>query len=150
MKEFTIRAATKSDIPEILGLLYELGRPQPKNDSDVKDFKKIAKNYISDSDKTIIVAISDGVVVGLVSIVFLPRLNQTDLEMYIPELIVLEKYQRKGIGKKLIKKCIDLGKERKCHRIRLESGNHRVESHQFYLDLGFEQSSLSFSMSLEK
>ena len=150
MDKFTLRTATKNDIPEILGLLYELGRPQPKNDSDVGDFKKIAKNYISDSDKTIIVAISDGVVVGLVSIVFLPRLNQTNLEMYIPELIVLEKYQRKGIGKKLIKKCIDLGKERKCHRIRLESGNQRVESHQFYLELGFEQSSLSFSMNLEK
>ena len=149
MKEFTIRSATKSDIPEILGLLYELGRPQPKNNSDVDAFKKLAKNYVSDSDKTILVAISDGVVVGLVSIVFLPRLNKTDLEMYIPELVVLQKYQRKGIGKKLVKACIDLAKEKKCHRIRLESGNKRVESHQFYLNLGFEQSSLSFSMNLE-
>ena len=69
--------------------------------------------------------------------------------MYIPELIVLEKYQNQGIGKKLIDACIALAKEKNCHRIRLESGNKRKESHQFYGNLGFEQSALSFTMKLE-
>ena len=151
MNEIIIRAATKKEIPEILGLLYELGRPKPEKDSDVDAFRKITKKYISDSDKLVLVAVHKEIeIIGAVSIMFLPRLNQVSLEMYIPELVILQKYQRKGIGKKLIQKCIDLAKERKCHRIRLESGNHRVESHQFYLDLGFEQSSLSFSMNLEE
>jgi GNAT superfamily N-acetyltransferase len=87
-------------------------------------------------------------IVGMVSVMFLSRLNQTTLEMYIPELIVLEKYQNQGIGKKLINFCITLAKEKKCHRIRLESGNQRKESHQFYKHLGFEQSSLSFTKNL--
>ena len=64
--------------------------------------------------------------------------------MYVPELIVMEKYQNQGIGRKLINACVELAKEKKCHRIRLESGNQRKESHQFYKKLGFEQSSLSF------
>jgi GNAT superfamily N-acetyltransferase len=68
--------------------------------------------------------------------------------MYIPELVVLEKYQKQGIGKKLIDSCITLAKEKKCHRIRLESGNQRKESHQFYKNLGFEQSALSFTNNL--
>ena len=151
MKGITIRTATKKEIPEILGLLYELGRPKPEKDSDVDTFRNLAKKYISDSDKTILIAIRNEIeIVGSVSIMFLPRLNQTSLEMYIPELIVLQKYQKKGIGKKLIDSCIDLAKEKKCHRIRLESGNQRKESHKFYLSLGFEQSSLSFSMNLEE
>ena len=85
----------------------------------------------------------------MVSVVFLPRLNRNTLELYIPELIVLEKYQNKGVGKMLIDSCITLGQEKKCHRIRLESGIQRKESHQFYKHLGFEQSAQSFTMNLE-
>jgi hypothetical protein len=36
-------------------------------------------------------------------------------------------------------------KEKKCHRIRLESGNARKESHIFYKNLGFIQDAFSFS-----
>ena len=150
MNGITIKVATKNEVPEILGLLYELGRPRPEKDADVNEFRKLVKKYISDSDKTILVALNNEIeIVGAVSIMFLPRLNQLNDEMYIPELVVLEKYQRKGIGKKLMESCIDLAKEKKCHRIRLESGTERKGSHQFYLALGFEQSSLSFSMKLE-
>jgi len=149
VKGIEIRKASKNDIPVILGLLYELGRPKPQRDSDVESFRKLAKKHIGDSDKKILVAELDNVeIVGMVSIVFLPRLNRNNLEMYIPELIVTKDYQRKGIGEELINACIQLGKEKKCHRIRLESGNQRKESHEFYKKLGFEQSSLSFTKNL--
>ena len=74
-------------------------------------------------------------IVGMISMMLLPRLNHTTLEMYIPELVVLKKYQSHGIGKNLINSCIDFAKEKKCHRIRLESGNQRLESHQFYKNI---------------
>jgi ribosomal protein S18 acetylase RimI-like enzyme len=150
MVEVKIRSASKNDIPIILGLLYELGRPKPKKNSDVDVFRDLVKKYISDSDKKILVAYHEDIeIIGMVSIMFLSRLNQVNYEMYIPELIVLEKYQNQGIGKKLINACVTLAKEKKSHRIRLESGNHRKESHQFYNKLGFEQSALSFTMNLE-
>ena len=144
-----IRTASDNDIPIILGMLYELGRPKPQIDSDVDVFRKLVKKYITDSDKIILLAVSNGTkIIGMVSIVFLSRLNRDTLEMYIPELVVLEKHHRQGIGKKLIQSCISLAEEKKCHRIRLESGNQRKESHQFYSSLGFEQSSLSFTLNL--
>ena len=68
-------------------------------------------------------------IIGAVSIILLTRLNQTSREMYIPELVVQHKYQRNGIGKMLIDACIDLAKNKKCYRIRLESGNQRKVSH---------------------
>ncbi len=150
MDNVTIRDASDKDIPLILGLLYDLGRPKPQKDSDVDSFRKLVKEYVADSDKQILVAVLDDVkIVGMISMMFLPRLNRDTLEMYIPELVVLEKYQKLGIGKKLINSCIALAKEKKCHRIRLESGNQRTESHQFYKHLGFEQSAFSFTLNLD-
>ena len=150
MNNVIIRAASRQDILPILGLLDKLGRPKPQKDLDVDSFKKLVKKYITDSDKQILVAEFDNIeIVGMVSMVFLPRLNRATLEMYIPELVVLEKYQKQGIGKKLINSCIILANEKKCHRIRLESGNQRKESHQFYKNLRFEESALSFTKNLD-
>ena len=88
-----IRIASDNDLPVILGLLYELGRPKPQKDSDVDTFRKLVKKYVTDSDKKIFVAVIDDIeIVGMVSMMLLPRLNQTSLELYIPELVVLEKY----------------------------------------------------------
>ena len=149
MDNVIIRTASDNDLPVILGVLYDLGRPKPEKDDDVDVFRKLVRKYITDSDKKILVAeLNDVEIIGMISIVFLSRLNRTTLEMYIPELVVLEKYQKQGIGKKLIDSCITLAKEKKYHRIRLESGNQRKESHQFYKNLGFEQSALSFTNNL--
>ena len=149
MENITIRESISDDIPSLLELLYELGRPKPHEDNDLEDFTQLLKNYIDDNDKKILVAkIDDSKIVGLISMVFLSRLNQKTLELYIPELIVSQNYRSQGIGKKLINFSIELGKEKKCHRIRLESGNQRIESHKFYKHLGFEDSSIFFTKNL--
>ena len=130
-------------------MLYELGRPKPQKNSDVKSFRKLVKKYITDFDKKIILAqLYDTEIIAMVSIIFLSRLNQNSLELYIPELIVREEFQNQGVGKKIIDSCISIAKEKKCHRIRLESGNQRKESHKFYKKLGFESSGLSLTMAL--
>ena len=149
MDDILIRTASDTDIPLILDLLYELGRPKPQQDVDIDAFRKLLKKYMLDSDKEVLVAVLDSMkIVGMVSLMFLPRLNRDTLEMYIPELVVQKQYQSQGIGKRIIDSCIELGKQKKCHRIRLESGNQRKDSHNFYKHLGFEQSSLSFTMNL--
>ena len=149
MEKITIKEATDKDVPIILGLLYELGRPKPQRDSEVDSFRKLVKKYLGDSDKKILVAVLDDMkIIGMVSVIFLSRLNRESLELYIPELIIRENYRNQGIGKKLVDFCISIGKEKNCHRIRLESGNQRIDSHQFYKSLGFEQSAFSFTMNL--
>ena len=149
MKNIDVREASSNDISIILELLYELGRPKPQKDSDVESFRKLVKKYIADFDKKIILAqLDDTEIIAMISIIFLPRLNRNYLELYIPELIVREEFQNQGVGKKIIHSCISIAKEKKCHRIRLESGNQRKESHKFYKKLGFEQSGLSFTMNL--
>jgi len=149
MENITIRESTHDDIPSLLELLYELGRPKSQKDNELEKFTKLLKNYMQEDDKKILVAqIENSKIIGMISMVFLSRLNQNTFEMYVPELIVLQNYRSKGIGKKLINFSIELGKEKKCHRIRLESGNQRIESHKFYKHLGFEDSSIFFTKNL--
>ena len=143
--EISIKKATDKDIPFILELLYELDRPKPINDKEIKVFENKIMGYFLDPQKTIVLVKQDSKIVGLTSIIFLSRLNRTKLEMYIPELIVTTQLRNFGIGKKLIKYCIDLAKKKDCYRIRLESGNQRKESHKFYKSIGFEQSALTFT-----
>ena len=146
--DISITKATEKDIPSILELLYELDRPIPIDDKEIKAFQNKVKDYFSDSQKIIFLAKQDSKSVGLVSVILLRRLNRTKLEMYIPELIVTKELRNSGIGKKLIQHCIAFAKKKGCYRIRLESGNQRKESHQFYKNLGFEQSALSFAMNI--
>ena len=149
MENITIRESTYDDIPSLLELLDELGRPKPQKDNELEEFTALLKNYMQEDDKKILVAqIDNSKIIGMISMVFLSRLNQNTSEMYVPELIVSQNYHSKGIGKKLINFSIELGKEKKCHRIRLESGNQRIESHKFYKHLGFEDSSVFFTKNL--
>ena len=149
MENITIREPTYDDIPSLLELLDELGRPKPQTDNELEKFTKLLKNYMQEDDKKILVAqIDNSNIIGMISMVFLSRLNQNTSEMYVPELIVSQNYHSKGIGKKLLNFSIKLGKEKKCHRIRLESGNQRIESHKFYKHLGFEDSSIFFTKNL--
>lgn len=148
VKNIKIRTATKNDFATILELLYELKRPQPKTNAEKIQFEKQISLYISDKNKKILVAESNSKVVGLVSMIFLQRLNRTRQELYIPELVVAKNYKRLGIGKLLINLCINIAKKKNCFRIRLESGKQRKEAHKFYPKIGFEQSALSYTYAL--
>lgn len=143
-----MRKASKGDTSSILELLYEMGRPKPKNNSEKVRFSGKITRYLLEPDKKILVAVSNSQVVGLVSIVFLQRLNQTKLEMYIPELVVAKKYHRHGIGKSLINACIKMAKKNRCYRIRLESGYQRKTAHIFYKRLGFKQRALTYTLKI--
>ena len=133
------------DLNDILNLLYELERPKPKNPNEELLFKKLISKYICDKDKQILIAEDKTKIVGMVSIVFLTRLNRKRNEMYIPELIISKDSRGIGVGKAIMNKCIEIGKKKKCFRLRLESGNQRKDAHDFYKKIGFEQSALTFT-----
>lgn len=140
-----VREASSKDVPAVLGLLVELGRPKPAGQPETEAFERMVGEYITDTDKRVLVALAGGKVVGMASVLLLPRLNHTTQELYIPELVVSQRYRGRGLGRALIKYCDKIVAESGCHRMRLESGNLRTSSHRFYRDLGFEQSALSFS-----
>ena len=145
LQNLKIRNAKKKDINEILSLLYQLQRPKPKTSSENLAFRKRIYQYLDEKDKKIVVAEQDSKIVGVVSMMLLPRLNHSKLELYVPELVVSEDHRGLGIGKSLMESCVKIAEKKKCFRIRLESGNKRKEAHQFYKKIGFEQSALSYT-----
>ena len=148
MRNLIIRSAKTEDIEKIITLLIELGRPRP-NKNDKKVFSELIQSYLDDFDKEILIVKNSSDVIGMISIMYLTRLNQKQQEMYIPELIIQKEFRNTGIGKKLINAAIELAKKKNCHRIRLESGNQRTESHMFYEKNNFEQSALSFDLKIK-
>jgi len=144
-----IRKASKKDTEEILKLLYQLQRPKPKTSSENTTFRKLIDQYLDGKGKKIIVAEQDSEIVGVASMMLLPRLNRTKLELYIPEMVVSESRRWTGMGKLLMESCVKIAEKEKCFRIRLESGNQRKNAHLFYKGIGFEQSALSYTRIIE-
>lgn len=140
----TVRAAGAGDVPGVLELLYELGRPRPAAGEEGA-FARMAESYASDPDKALLVAERGGELVGAASMLFLPRLNRAGPEAYVPELVVGGAHRGRGAGRALLEACAGLAAGRGCHRMRLESGNQREAAHRFYLAAGFGQTALSFS-----
>ena len=54
-------------------------------------------------------------------------------------LAVDPEYQKRGIGKQLIKAAEAWAKNQDAHTLRLNSGMNRKEAHQFYRAVGFDQ-----------
>jgi GNAT superfamily N-acetyltransferase len=143
-----IRSAKIKDTDRIIELVSELGRPEPKNEEESKHFAKLIQNYISEKDKIILVAEIDSKVVGMISLVFLPRLNRIKPEAWIPDFIVDQEYRNKGIGRELLKKCIGIARREKCWRIRLETGLSRKHAQRFYKMMEMKPFALAYMLSL--
>ncbi|HEY7777940.1 MAG TPA: GNAT family N-acetyltransferase [Nitrososphaeraceae archaeon] len=151
-----LRHAKPADINSIIEIPSKLDRPLPKNRNEIKKFQKLIKSYIQGNstnstniNRGIILATSNSKILGLVSYVLLERLNQLLSEFWIPELVVSEEYRNSGIGKLLIQRCESLAKRNKCYRIRLESRNDRISSHNFYKKIGFQQIAFTFEKKIE-
>jgi GNAT superfamily N-acetyltransferase len=147
-KPLVIRRAKMKDTDRLIELVSELGRPEPKNEEEIKHFAKLIQNYISEKDKMIVVAEINSKVVGLVSLVFLPRLNRSKPEAWIPDFIVDQEHRNKGIGRELLKKCIGIARKEKCWRIRLETGLSRKQAQRFYKMMGMKPFALALMLSL--
>lgn len=141
--------AKMTDAKSIIELQAQLDRPLPKNKHQIRKFQQLVKDYIRLKDsRGIILATSNVKVIGMVSYILIDRLNQPLSELWIPELVVTNEYRNRGIGKRLVQKCESIARRNKCYRIRLESRNDRIDSHDFYKKIGFSQMALAFEKKL--
>jgi ribosomal protein S18 acetylase RimI-like enzyme len=63
---------------------------------------------------------------------------------------ISKEYRSQAIGKLLVQKCKSLAKRKKCYRITLESRNDRIDAHNFYKKIGFQQIAQVFEKKLCK
>lgn len=92
----------------------------------------VYQRHIARDGTASLVAVLDGSVIGFLSLEFRERLNRTRPQAWIPDIIVMEAQRGRGVGKALLRRAIDLARERNCWSVVLESGRGRLVAHQLY------------------
>jgi L-amino acid N-acyltransferase YncA len=149
----TVRAATEEDIPRILELYDDLSLsvsqtgeqsyPSPNEVQKVVDAISAMTGY------ELLVAEEDGTVVGTMVLLIVPNLSHRALPWATVEnMIVDNRYRRRGIGRILMDYAIDRARQAGCYKIQLISNKKRLEAHNFYQEMGFETSVYGFRLYL--
>ncbi len=144
-----IRLATEEDIPRILELYRELAittsQIETSRNPSQDDYRRVFAEIRADPRQELLVAESQGEVVGTVVLLIVPNLSHSATPWaFVENLIVSHKYRRSGFGKLLLEYAIARAREKGCHRIELCSDKRREEAHRLYHSVGFEASAYGF------
>lgn len=142
------RDATRADLPAIVAMLAEDqigGRAddahEPLDDAYTAAFATIE----ADPAHRLIVADSDGAIVGTMQLTLLPGLlNRGAWRGQIETVRVAGDHRSQGIGEQMIDWALGWFRDRGCFMAQLTSNNDRVAAHRFYERLGWTKSHAGF------
>lgn len=129
--EFKLRNVKKEDSKEVKKLAEELGYP-----SSEEKITEILEKVIQHDDHRMVVAENAQELVGYIHMVSSMRVG-SDPFVEIAALSVLEKFQKKGIGKALISESQNMANEKGINFVRIRSNIIREEAHKFFEQRGF-------------
>ena len=137
-----IRELNENDLESLIKLYEQL---DGKNgDFAVEDARAIWKNEIEGNQNikyfgAIENSAKEQNVVSTCYAVIIPNLTRLGGAICFVENVVTDKnYRKQGLGKKVMEKAIEFAREKNCYKVILESGAWRTEAHQFYRNLGFD------------
>lgn len=122
-------AATHALVRELYGLA----------ESDPEEHRPRFEALVNDVDATPFLALADGMPAGLILFRFRRRLNHATFEGWVSELIVSERFRRRGIGRTLMAAAIAEWRLRGGHQVMLEVTNDRVAARALYAAMGLEE-----------
>lgn len=136
-------------MPAIVGLLADdhLGalREQPGDPAYLAAFDLVD----GDPRQLLMVAESDGELVGTMQLTFIPGLSRRGaLRAQIEAVRVRSDRRGYGLGRELVLWAIDAARERGCVMVQLTSDNSREAAHRFYERLGFRTTHVGMKLPL--
>ena len=148
-----VRLANEDDIPHILELYRQLAittsPTELSRSSTLDDYRRAFAQIQAFTGYELLVAEEQGEVVGTLVLLIVPNLSHGALPWAVVENMVVDnKYRRRGIGKLLMEYAVARAKETGCYKIQLSSAKRRKEAHRFYRSLGFEASAHGFRLYL--
>ncbi len=142
------REATKSDLPQIIGLLSQLslrGEPNTPLKKAESIFRKIRRYPFY----KIYVTVLDEQIVGVFELVIMDNLAHLGMpSAIIEDVVVAAEHRRRGIGKVMMNYAMNVCREMGCYKLALSSNLKREEAHDFYESLGFRKHGFSFHVEL--
>ena len=141
-----IKKAEKKYLSQIIELLQVISKFYPEQNSE----DIIWESFINQKEVYGFIAIDsyaesfDKKLVGFGSL-HLSRKIRGGLIGFIEDVVILENYRGKGIGKLILKNLIKKAKEKSCYKLVLECKEDKLE---FYQRIGFQKSGCSMSLIL--
>jgi GNAT superfamily N-acetyltransferase len=144
-----VRAAREEDIPRILELYRQLAITNAEAERQLtlslEHYQKAFSEISGFPGQELLVAEEEGEVIGSLVLVIVPNLSHGARPWAVIEnVIVDERYRRRGVGRLLMEYAVNRARREDCCRIGLDSNKIREEVHQFYKAMGFETSAYSF------
>jgi ribosomal protein S18 acetylase RimI-like enzyme len=143
-----IRHAEMSDFADVTDLLEQLGRTPVTHESYGASRDVYAAQLEADDTELLVAEDERGNVVGFCALTFRPRLNQVELEAWVPDLIVSAAARGRGTARALLEEAEELARARGCRVITLESGYDRREAHLLYTAAGMQDAGKMFRKTL--
>jgi GNAT superfamily N-acetyltransferase len=152
MSELSFRAATRDDLPAIVGLLAddEIGEGRESETAEVApEYARAFEAMEAEKNNRMILAERGGRIVGALQLVFVPGLSRRGATRAIVESVRVSSAERgKQVGTALMKEAIRRAREAGCALVQLDSDTRRARAHLFYRRLGFVQSHFGFKKPL--
>jgi GNAT superfamily N-acetyltransferase len=139
-----VRPISAGDYAAVCALLTELGRPAITQDTDAACRAAFESDLADDGADHLVAVSDDGTVVGFCSLHYRPRLNQTTLEAWVPDLVITESLRGGGAGGALLGEAERRARARGCHQLVLESAYFRTRAHKFYETSGMTDAAKAF------
>jgi GNAT superfamily N-acetyltransferase len=144
-----VRPATAEDLPRIVELFQHGSLVADKEDASDMAPYQAAFSEIERRPGGLLVAESDGQVVGVCQLIVFRHLqSRGGLCAEVESVHVHPDWRSHGIGSTLMRHAIDVAKQLGCYRIQLTSNNERSDAHRFYASLDFEPSHTGFKLLL--
>lgn len=147
------RQATHEDLPEIVRMLADdfLGAARERDETPLPEsYIKAFEEIEADKNNELIIAETDGQIVGTLQITFTPSISfQGGKRATVESVRVDGKFRGQGIGKELMLWAIERARKENCVAIQLTTNAERTDAHRFYENLGFKGSHLGMKLYLK-
>jgi GNAT superfamily N-acetyltransferase len=147
---FTIRDATRADLPAILELMAQDAMSHSLEALPLTaELERALDEIQSHPDHRIVVADVDGEVAGSMQISYLPGLGfGGGWRAQLEAVRVRREMRNRGIGGQMMQWAMEQARERGCFLVQLTTNRKRIDAQRFYARLGFQPTHVGMKLYL--
>ncbi len=134
-----IRIAIPEDAASVADLINQMGYPVSESEAEIR-----IKHYSKPSYRLMLAEI-EGNTIGLIALHIYDVLHLPAPEGRVISFCVDEKVRDKGVGTTLLTEAENFFKKSGCYKIVLNCNLRRTDTHQYYLNRGYQFTSKHFA-----
>jgi GNAT superfamily N-acetyltransferase len=151
MSQWTIRRATRGDVPAVVAMLADdpLGAAR-EDPADTATYDAAYDRVAADPAQHLVVAERDGNVVGTLQLSVVPGLSRRGATRTVIEGVRVARNERgSGLGTELVTWAVEESRRLGATLVQLTSDASRTDARRFYERLGFVASHVGFKLPLD-